>query len=190
VDALAGLAQVGGAQNRYMNLLEMFCRDARARLPLLTKTPEEQNRKPITTQVHALKSALSSIGAADLAAAAASLEEAGRVGDMSVKNLDAFHDALKALLERTETALAQTRLHDKEDSSERQPDREQELWAQLKNALAKEDLDAIDKAMEGLKALSLTPDTRDTLSGIAEYILSADFKKAEDAVEGLGAVQF
>jgi CheY-like chemotaxis protein len=183
VDARAGLAQAGGAPSRYLNLLEMFCRDARARLPLLAKTPGKQDPKAVTTQVHALKSALASIGADDLATVAARLEEAGRVGDMSVKNLDAFHDALKALLERTETALAQTRLHDKEDSSERQPDREHELWAQLKDALAKEDLDAIDKAMEGLKALSLTPDTRDTLSGIAECVLTADFTKAADELE-------
>jgi HPt (histidine-containing phosphotransfer) domain-containing protein len=191
VDALAGLAQAGGAPSRYLNLLEMFCRDARARLPLLAKTPGEQDSKAMTTQVHALKSALASIGAADLAVVAAGLEEAGRVGDMSAKHneLDAFHHALKALLERTEAALARTRRQDEGDSAGRQSGREHELWAQLKDALAKEDLDAIDKAMEGLKALPLTPDTRDTLSGIAECVLSADFKKAGDAVEALGAVQ-
>jgi CheY-like chemotaxis protein len=184
LDALAGLAHIGGSQGRYMNLLEMFCRDARVRLPLLVKTPGERDLKAITTQVHALKSALTSIGAADLATAAARLEEAGRVGDMSaIHGLDAFHDALKALLERMEAALVEARPHDEEDSDGQRSGREHGLWMQLKGALAKEDLDAIDKAMEGLKALSLTPDTRDTLSGIAEDILSADFKKAEDAID-------
>jgi CheY-like chemotaxis protein len=185
VDTLAGLAQAGGARSRYLNLLEMFCRDARARLPRFAIMPEVEERKDFTTQVHALKSALASIGADDLAADAARLEEAGRAGDMSAKHneLDAFHHALKALLERTEAALARTRPQAEGDSGGRQAGREHELWAQLKDALAKEDLDAIDTAMEDLKALPLTPDTRDALSGIAECVLTADFTKAAGELE-------
>jgi HPt (histidine-containing phosphotransfer) domain-containing protein len=143
--------------------------------------PEEKERKDFTTQAHALKSALLSIGAAAPAAIAARMEEAGRAGDMSAirDGLDAFHAALKALLERVEAALARLRA----EGDGRQPGRERELWARLKDALAKEDLDAIDRAMEGLKALPLAPDTRDALSGIAERILAADFKKAGDAID-------
>jgi CheY-like chemotaxis protein/anti-sigma regulatory factor (Ser/Thr protein kinase) len=187
VDVAAGISHIGGSQGRYLNLLEMFCRDARARLPLLAKTPGEQDLKAITTQVHALKSALSSIGAADLATAAARLEEAGRIGDMSAKHneLDAFHNALKALLERTEAALAQTRPHDEGNSDGQQSGREHELWAQLKDALAKEDIDAIDTMLEKLKSLPLMPETRDTLSGITECILSADFGEAAIIIDTL-----
>jgi CheY-like chemotaxis protein len=191
LDALAGLAQVGGAQNRYMNLLELFCRDARARLPRFSKMPDVEERKDFTTQVHALKSALASIGAADLAVVAASLEEAGRVGDMSTihSELDAFHDALKVLLERTEAALTQTRHQDGGDSSGRQSRREYELWVQLKDALAKEDIDVIDNALENLKFLPLSLDTRDVLSEVTERILSAEFKKAGKVINGLLDVQ-
>jgi HPt (histidine-containing phosphotransfer) domain-containing protein len=182
---LAGLAHTGGSPSRYLNLLEMFCRDAKTRLPLLEKRPEEGERKAFTTQMHALKSALASIGADDLATVAARLEEAGRTGDISVKHseLDAFHDALKTLLERINATLSQTRPHDEEDSDGRQPGREHELWAQLKDALAKEDIDAMDKALEALKAMPLASDMRDALSGIVESTLSADFKKAAEKLE-------
>jgi CheY-like chemotaxis protein len=188
LDAKAGLAQAGGDSGLYLNLLEMFCRDARARLPLLTKMPREREQK-FTTQVHALKSALAAIGAAELAAAAARLEEAGRAGAISAihDELNAFHHGLKGLLERTEAALTEARAQDEEDKDEkdggkRQAEREAELWAQLKEALAREDLEAIDTAVEGLKALPLAPETREALSGIAQCILSADFKKAEESI--------
>jgi signal transduction histidine kinase/FixJ family two-component response regulator len=185
VDAKAGFAHSGGIAGHYLNLLEMFCRDARARLPLLAKTPEEY--KIFTTQVHALKSALASIGAAGLAAAAARLEEAGRAGDLSAihNQLHTFHHALKELLERTEAALARTRLPDERNGEERQIEKERELLAQMQEALTREDLDAMDNILEKLKALPLTSAMRDAVSGIANQVLVADFKQAADTVNSL-----
>jgi HPt (histidine-containing phosphotransfer) domain-containing protein len=186
LDTRAGLAQAGGISDHYLNLLEMFCRDARARLPLLTKAPEEREQK-FTTQVHALKSVLASIGAAELAAAAARLEEAGRAGDLSAihDELNAFHHDLKGLLEQTEAALARARVQDGENSGKRQAEREAKLWAQLKEALAQEDLEAIDTMLEKLKSLPLAPETRDTLSGIAQCILTANFGEAASIIDNL-----
>jgi hypothetical protein len=113
------------------------------------------------------------------------LEEAGRSGDMSAihDGMDAFRDALKALLERIDAALSQARHHNKEDSDGRQVRCEHELLAQLKNALAQEDIDVMDKALEALKAMPLASDLRDALSAIAECILSADFTKAAAELE-------
>jgi signal transduction histidine kinase/CheY-like chemotaxis protein len=181
VDALAGLAQAGGTPSRYLNLLEMFCRDARTRLPRLAKPPREEERKDFTLQVHALKSALASIGASDLSMVAARMEEAGRIDDMSAihDDLDAFSAALEALLERTESALETARPPDGGSSGGRQAGREGELLARLKDALAKEDLDTMDNTLESLKSLPLAIITRDALTGIAECILTADFEKAE-----------
>jgi signal transduction histidine kinase/DNA-binding response OmpR family regulator len=192
VDTLTGLAQAGGVPNRYLDLLEMFCRDARTRLPLLAKTPAEEERKSFTTQVHALKSALASIGAAALSADAARLENAGRNGDIPAidEYLPAFREDLEGLLERIGAALAQARpaadAAEGENGEGGQPSaRERELLALLKTALEQKDLDAMDKMLEDLKALQLTPGTREALSGIAECILLADFQKAEAAVDAL-----
>jgi HPt (histidine-containing phosphotransfer) domain-containing protein len=163
----------------------MFCRDARTRLPLLEKRPEEGERKVFTTQMHALKSALASIGATDLATVAANLEEAGRSGDMSAihDTLYVFHNALESLLKRIDAALSQARPADDRPGGERRVEKERELLAQLKDALEQEDIDAMDKALEALKALSLASDMRDALSSIAECMLSADFTKAATELE-------
>jgi HPt (histidine-containing phosphotransfer) domain-containing protein len=186
VNTLTGQAHVGGVQSRYLDLLEMFCQDARARLPLLAKAPEEEERKAFTTQAHALKGALATIGATNLTAVAARLEDAGRNGDISAihDRLGAFRQDLEALIERTEAALAQIRPPDSGDGG---GDRERELLMQLKTALEQEDLDTMDKTLEDLKALPPAPPTRDALSSLAECILSADFKKARAVVEALNS---
>ncbi|MDR2488778.1 MAG: hypothetical protein LBD42_04725, partial [Desulfovibrio sp.] len=54
-----------------------------------------------------------------------------------------------------------------------------------KGALLEENIDAIDREMEALKALPLPSDTRNALSGIAECILSGDFKKTGKMIAGL-----
>jgi signal transduction histidine kinase/CheY-like chemotaxis protein/HPt (histidine-containing phosphotransfer) domain-containing protein len=217
VDTLTGQAHVDGVSGRYLDLLEMFCRDARTRLPLLARAPREEECKAFTTQVHALKGALAAIGADDLAAAAARLEGAGRDGDVVAihAHLDAFRKDLGALLTRMDAALAQARPRDDgagggnggewrilpwgqktQDGEARGGSggdigggRERELLTQLETALEREDLDAMDKALEDLKALPPSPGTRDALSGIVESILSADFKKAKATVQALNVTE-
>jgi hypothetical protein len=99
--------------------------------------------------------------------------------------LGAFRQDLEALLERMDAALARIRPSD--DGDRGGGDRERELLAQLKTALEQEDLDAMDRTLEELKALPLTPPTRDALPDIVECILSADFKKATSAVDALNS---
>ncbi|MDR3298701.1 MAG: transporter substrate-binding domain-containing protein [Candidatus Accumulibacter sp.] len=187
VDTEVGLDHACEDHKRYLNLLEMFCRDARARLSLLEKKPvleDEKENKVFVTQVHTLKSALATIGAVDLSTDAARLESAGRNGDTSVieERLDAFRAALSALLERIEAALTQTR---PVESGNKQ--RESELLGQLKDTLEQADLEALDTALEALKSLPLSPDTRNALPAIADHVLSGEFKKAQDAISGLKA---
>jgi HPt (histidine-containing phosphotransfer) domain-containing protein len=189
INTQAGQAHVGGVQSYYLDLLETFCRDTQTRLPLLAKAPQgKEERKAFTTQVHALKSALTTIGAGDLAKLAARLEDAGRKGDIAAINdhLDAFRKALKALLANTRAALARVRpAQDAAGDGNKENTAARELLAQLKTALTREDLDTMDKTLEDLKALPLPPAIREALPGIVEAILSADFKKAAAAIETL-----
>jgi signal transduction histidine kinase/CheY-like chemotaxis protein/HPt (histidine-containing phosphotransfer) domain-containing protein len=191
VDTPTGLSHAGGVPRRYLDLLAMFCRDARTRLPLLDRTPAEEECQSFTTQVHALKSALASIGAADLAVDAARLENAGHNGDIPAINdrLPAFREDLEGLLERIGAALAQARpaadTTGKGEGGGQPSARERALLAQLKTALEQKDLDAMDKALEDMKSLPLIPETSDALSGIEEYILLADFEKAAAAIDTL-----
>jgi signal transduction histidine kinase/CheY-like chemotaxis protein len=191
VDTAVGLTRAGEDHKRYLNLLEMLCRDARARLPLLEKKPvltDEKENKVFVTQVHTLKSALATIGAADLSTDAARLESAGCSGDTAVieELLDSFRAALSALLERIEAALTQTQTPPVESGDKQ---RENELLGQLKDALEQADLDALDTSLEALKSLPLSPDTRGALPAISDGILSGEFKKTIDKIEILLKVE-
>jgi signal transduction histidine kinase/HPt (histidine-containing phosphotransfer) domain-containing protein/ActR/RegA family two-component response regulator len=188
VETRTGLAYAGGV-SRYLDLLEMFCRDARGRLSLLEKAPAgEEARKVFTTQVHALKSALAAIGATDLAAAATCLEGAGRSGDTLAihAHLDTFRENLETLVDRMDAALTQARPLD-DAAGDGKNEHTRALLAQLKTALEQEDLDAMDATLKDLKALPLPRETRDALSGIEEHILSADFREAKTAVDALNS---
>jgi signal transduction histidine kinase/DNA-binding NarL/FixJ family response regulator len=180
VDTLAGLDRVGGSPSRYLNLLEVFCRDARERLPIFAKTPRDEERHTFTTHAHAMKSALTYIAAADLSKAAGCLEEAGRNNDRAAidSGLGAFYTGLTVLLEQIEAAMNSARRQDEKRGKGEQTDRERELLARLKTALDQEDIDEIDSALEKLKRLPLSPPVRAALPGVTASILSGHFKKA------------
>jgi signal transduction histidine kinase/CheY-like chemotaxis protein len=111
LDTDRGIAMTGGTPEGYWAVLEVYRRDAEDRLRVIRSFgdrdagPEEL--ADFTTQVHALKSASASIGAAALSAAAAELEAAGRRGDREFikKNLGEFCRSLGAAAERIQAAL-------------------------------------------------------------------------------------
>jgi CheY-like chemotaxis protein/HPt (histidine-containing phosphotransfer) domain-containing protein len=82
VDTRRGIAMTGGTVNAYKQVLSLFRKDAQDRLPLLQTVPAADALASFVTQVHALKSASASLGAAEVAEKAALLEAAGKTGDM------------------------------------------------------------------------------------------------------------
>jgi len=82
VDIQKGIAMTGGTVAAYTQVLSMFSKDAEYRMPFLQALPKADSVSAFVTQVHALKSASASIGAAELSAQAAALEAAGKAGDM------------------------------------------------------------------------------------------------------------
>jgi HPt (histidine-containing phosphotransfer) domain-containing protein len=182
LDVAAGLTSVGGSQPRYLELLEIFRRDIAARLERL-QTPDEARRKAFITQVHALKSGLANIGAYELSRSAALLEKAGNDDDMDTvqKHIAGFREALTILYTRIGVALAE--LHTKD--GEQQVDLERETLDRLQAALQSRRIDAIDEALQSMKTLPLSSETRELVADIEELILVSDFEKAEDSVRKL-----
>jgi signal transduction histidine kinase/CheY-like chemotaxis protein len=199
VDTAAGLARIGGSQRRYLSLLEMFCRDAEAASGLLEKesrsldhwserflaasgyTPGDVPLRSFITQVHALKSALTNIGADTLSQTAALLEKAGRDEDMPVirAKLAPFREELTALTARIGAVLELPRDVNDEKRVEAEIG---EALLLLREALEAKDFDAMDAVLARLQALPLTGKIREAVSEIADFILTADFRKAADAV--------
>jgi HPt (histidine-containing phosphotransfer) domain-containing protein len=131
---------------------------------------------------HALKSALSSIGAVTLAKQAANIEAAGKKGDMQVlnENMRGFTTNLKALVERIKTTL---RTKHGNENNEFQTIDKTALLA-LKEALINEDINAIDKIIEDLYKLNINETDEENLSNLSTFVLTSDFDKALKLLEG------
>jgi signal transduction histidine kinase/CheY-like chemotaxis protein len=181
LDAAAGMARIGGSPRRYLNLLETFCRDAEAGIALLEKEP---GLHAFTTLAHALKSALANIGANELSQSAAALEKAGREADLSAirEKLGLFRGKLVELTARIGEFLASARSG---ESKERVDPEILTALARLREALAAKDFDAMDAALAQAQSRPAWGKIRDTLAEIADFVLTAEFEKAADAIDAL-----
>jgi signal transduction histidine kinase/FixJ family two-component response regulator/HPt (histidine-containing phosphotransfer) domain-containing protein len=182
LDAAAGLARIGGSPRRYLELLEMFRRDAAAVFPSLEKEPDETSLRAFTTEVHALKSALANIGANDLSHTAARLEKAGREADACI-----IRDTLPAFREELDTLTAQIAEFSAPphgtNGEEGVSPVVKDALVRLHEALEAKDIGAVDAALTQAQALSPTGDA--AISELADLILIADFEKAADKLLGL-----
>jgi HPt (histidine-containing phosphotransfer) domain-containing protein len=95
----------GGKEVLYYEVLNVFCKDAKKRLPLLQN--ENEDLSLLVTNIHALKSASASIGAEKISSLAAQLEDAGREKDMIFlkEKLPVFADELIQLKKNIKIAL-------------------------------------------------------------------------------------
>ncbi|MDR1534035.1 MAG: response regulator [Planctomycetota bacterium] len=184
VDAVAGLARIGGSRERYLDLLEMFRRDVEAGFPLLEKGPGDLDPRPFTTLVHALKTALANIGADGLSQTAAALEMAGRETDLPAirEKLPPFREELAALTARIGEITAAARTGGGETRADPAIG---EAGERLRKALEARDAEAMDAALARLQASPPDEKTRGAVSEIADFILTGDFRKAAEAVDVL-----
>ncbi|MDR2124849.1 MAG: response regulator [Desulfovibrio sp.] len=188
VDVAAGLARIGGSLHLYMNLLKVFRMDAQAALVLLAAEPELSSLGAFTTQVHALKSALASVGAGRLSLLAALLEKAGREADTGAisRHLAPFREQLAALAAQIDDVVRQTSDAGEPGDGAAPPDAEiRALQTQLRDALEALDIEAADAALTRLQTLPLSATMRGIVFETAELMLEAEFQKAAEAISKL-----
>jgi CheY-like chemotaxis protein len=186
VDVSVGLSRVGGSEECYLSLLEVFLNDVKHRLALLEK-PTSDTLKAFTTHVHALKSALANIGALALSESSGLLEAAGHRGDTSFiyEHLDNFRTGLFSLSAQIDEAITkeyphETMLKDGERTNDSHWDQE---IIRLKAALETGDLVGMDESMAILRSLPLLSDRRALISKVAGLILVSEFGQALRAIE-------
>jgi HPt (histidine-containing phosphotransfer) domain-containing protein len=172
----------GGTVERYIKVLELYCRDAAKRIEILSNAPDENGLASFTTQVHALKSASASIGAAELSKKAAMLEDAGKRGDMTAisEGLDGFRDDLSLIVERIRHALSF-----RKDAPDGTPVLDKTALIRLKEALEAEDIGNADRLIADLSRKPLGESARDSLSRISDLALVGEFKEALAIAEKL-----
>jgi signal transduction histidine kinase/CheY-like chemotaxis protein len=188
IDVSRGLAMTGGTVERYLDVLETYCRDAAKRLEILSDAPDGIGLALFTTQVHALKSASGSIGANEISRLAAELEEAGKNGsvDFIRERLAAFRENLSGLIGRIRFSLPAYAHSDENgaDSGVSNPTF-QETLQRLRGALLAENVGEADALLEELEAMSVNSKTKETFSAVAGLVLTSEFETAAGMIGDL-----
>jgi signal transduction histidine kinase/HPt (histidine-containing phosphotransfer) domain-containing protein/ActR/RegA family two-component response regulator len=213
VDTRKGIAMTGGAEAGYRKVLAQFYKDALERLPVFAALPAEtadgENErfpggkvsagKParkdsgpdpggslsaFAAQAHAIKSAAGTIGAAEVSAAAAALEAAGKAGDMETirRTLPGFHERLGSLAGEIQKVLEAER----EEKGEGLPGKNKEkkglTAAALRAALESKNMKEIDRLLAELEKAAADTETREAINAVSDKVLLGEYEAAIAAV--------
>jgi CheY-like chemotaxis protein len=188
VDTAKGLVMTGGSEQGYRNVLRYFCQDVEDRLPLLEKIPGEDTVALFTTNVHALKGAAATIGAAALSQQAAELEAAGKSGNLEIirEKLPAFYQFLKETAKNIRDAVTAVEPEAAAETPVAQNDPQlHDLLSQLKSALETKNMKEIDRLLAGLEALPMDAHMRNKIAAVSDKVLITEFTEALDIINKL-----
>jgi len=187
VDTARGITLTGGKEAFYHRVLELYIKDALERLPRLQTVPEKDALRIFITQVHSLKSASASIGAAELSAEAAALEAAGKSENMAFikDNLRGFTEHLTKMVENIRAALKPAQSPGVEAEKTSNPTPHSPLLTDLQTALKSQNVTEIDRILNELNQKQLDSKTKETLEKISDDVLITEFGDALKNVEEL-----
>jgi signal transduction histidine kinase/CheY-like chemotaxis protein len=183
VDVQRGIALTGGTEAAYRQVLSIFCKDVKDRLPLLQTVPEADTLLEFVTQFHALKSASASLGAGKISARAAELEAAGKAANMAFvrEQLPAFAQQLAGLARNIEKALETKETENSSDSPSFFTDFS--LFEELAKALEAQRTTEIDRVLEELNKKPMDAKTREALERISDEVLMTEFDNALNIIK-------
>lgn len=183
VDVARGIAMTGGRDADYRKVLASFRKDALDRLPLLEHVPNEQELSLFTTNVHALKSAAATIGAAAVSAEAAELEAAGKAAslDLIAERLPDFYGDLKKLAEHIGLALdTEAAVNTEVVIFQYLP-----LFMKLREALEQENPGNIHSIIAEIENNPLDDKRKKVMDSISNAVLMSEFDDAISAIDEL-----
>jgi PAS domain S-box-containing protein len=177
-------ASTKGQQSSDVELKMIFIRDAKRVVERIGAIYKNSYRRTgdirqFVIDVHAMKSALASIGEPLLSDAAFELERAGRDENMPLmkEKTPAFLEALRAVIEKNKP--------DEDDTEVKNSDSDMEFLAQKIFAVQKasEEYDEVtaNAALAELGQKKWSHSVKETLDAISEYLLHSDFDEAADA---------
>jgi signal transduction histidine kinase/CheY-like chemotaxis protein len=190
VDTAKGIAMTGGTLEAYRDVLIIFREDIQERLSLLQTVPAADVLPAFITQIHALKSASASIGAAELSARAAALEAAGKAADFAFikENLSAFAECFSQL---AEGILVWEKAVKKFDSEKQTTAGALDLvmvmplLRKLAEALKSQKGDDIDRILEQIAQQPLGASAKTAMDKITDEVLVAEYEKAGEILESI-----
>ena len=184
LDVKKGMTMTGGSAEAYESVLRSFYADGGEKISEINAALEEEDFQLFTTYVHALKSALASIGAPNLSESAKALEQAGRNENTRFifQNISAFLSELKTLIGEIGRALPSN-----DDKISEQGDEGQlkERLSELKAYLNALDIRGIDETLGALLAVKWDGDTKAALQEIEQNVLLAEYDEAAAILDKL-----
>jgi len=178
VDTAKGILLTGGTEAGYRAVLSVFARDVEERARLLRKMTGTETLPAFTTQVHAVKGASATIGAAEIAARAAELEAAGRAGniDFIQEKLEEFTNKINKLAKDIRSVLG-TETPGVRDQTSNADDLYPLLY-ELETAVKDKNACAIDRLMNEINGKQIDSKTHSALEKISDELLMAEFENA------------
>ena len=216
IDITKGIAMTGGTPESYRRVLSMFRKDAEERLQKFRfflyeglsgtsgKFPEK-HLQSLITQIQALKSASATIGAAEISAEAAMLENAGKERDLIF-----IHDKLSNYIEHLSElvknirSVVETKQEENESSKPKsfmqrfsrqksektvsgktEPPEYLSVFRGLKEALKAQNIFDIENVLNELNKKQLDPKTMEVLEQISDQVLMTEFESAIRTIDVL-----
>jgi len=163
-----------------IDLLSVFAKDTKKILPIIESTLEsiakttEEDLRGFTIKIHAMKSALANINEKEASNLAAELEKAGKEQNRNKIEAEtpAFLAKLKDIIENIDLKA------DTGADADENPAYLQEQLQIISVACEVYDVETIEAALEDLKKMRWTKETRAIIDKISEYILFSDFEAA------------
>ena len=170
LDTAIGLAALRGNVAVYLKLLRQFAGNHRQDAQALRQDLAAGRRDAARLRAHALKGAAGALGAIDLQATAAAIEQALRADDQAALSGELL-DALQSQQEALDAVLAQVNDTAEVDQSEIDPRRARTVLAQLEAMLACDDAAAggLFAANRILLSTTLGADTADLQRQVTRF---------------------
>jgi CheY-like chemotaxis protein len=197
IDVVHGINMTGGTEAGYKQVLNSFYKDAEERIEFLAPWAAHAASGGVagdlavfTAQVHALKSAAGTIGAAALSRDAAQLEEAGKKGDYVYisQGLPVFYESLKRTAAHIRRSLSQSK-SESETADEKRVDISdpllQNMLSRLRDDINQKNMKEIDRTLEDLEKLPLDNAIGESVSLISDKVLMTEYPQALELINKL-----
>ncbi|MCL1866169.1 MAG: ATP-binding protein [Oscillospiraceae bacterium] len=183
VDVESGIYMTGGDAGNYLKTLSIFRDDGIEKVEVLRECSAHEDLHLYATHVHALKSALASIGAAKISNLARLLESAAKNNDRAFidKNNERFLEELIMLLESIKIAVASVAVPKKKSGGDVDLQYISEQALLLKDALDSLDMEKVDAILANIGAKS-DEETDKVIEEISNCILICEYVKAEELI--------
>jgi signal transduction histidine kinase/CheY-like chemotaxis protein len=183
IDIAAGMENIGGSPEVYLDILKEFCRNAGDIAAGIGRTGQGNN-KLYADSLHALKGISRSIGALELGNLAESLEKAAGAGDAGMvkeKTPELLH-TITALTNAINSVLAarQTGPEDQDGT-----DLSLLRLDLLKEAIIALDIDSVNKILVEYLSMPMDGETRARVDALEQHILMFEYDKAVALIDSM-----